>query len=310
MKSKLILTWPEVIVLAEVLAFRVNELFEGSGPVKAYGVPRGGCIVSPLVQRLVPVDTPEEADLIVDDLIDSGTTLDWFEVVHAGKPFLALVDKRNPACPSHGRWVVFPWEKETEAQGPEDNVRRILQLVGENPDREGLIETPKRFLKMLAEMTSGYGEDPKLHLDKRFTLDDESTGMSGYDEIIFTGPLPFVSMCEHHIAAFDGVAFIGYIPDKTGGVVGLSKLARLLDGYAKRLQVQERLTLQIIDAIESALAPKASAVVLRARHTCQCFRGVKKDGRMITSAMRGAFRESPAARAEFFELIRLSESGK
>lgn len=304
--DKLKLTWDDCRALAGYVAFAIEiKTGKPANQSTAYGVPRGGCMAGALINGLTLVESPEEADVIIDDLIDSGETMAALLKQYPQKPFFALLDKRDASSVYHGKWIEFPWE-ETETNGPEDNIRRVLQYLGENPKREGLIETPKRFLKMLRELTAGYHVDPTHHLDKRFTLDDEGAGMSGYDEVILSGPLPFVSLCEHHMAAFDGEAFVAYLPGAGGQVVGLSKLARLLDGYAQRFQVQERLTVQIADALQNKLSPKGVAVVLKARHTCQCFRGVKKDGRMITSAMRGIFRECSSARSEVLSLIELA----
>jgi GTP cyclohydrolase I len=306
--DKLTLTWDDCRALAKATGETIARDFgKPLDQLTAYGVPRGGCMAGALIPALRAVESADQADLIIDDLIDSGSTKEQAASNHPSKPFYALLDKRDAASPYHGKWIEFPWEQ-TEVNGPEDNIRRVLQYLGENPKREGLLETPKRFLKMMRELTAGYHSDPQEHLSKRFTLDDEGSGMSGYDEVILSGPLPFVSLCEHHMAAFDGVAFIAYLPGAGGRVVGLSKLARLLDGYAQRFQVQERLTVQIADALENQLSPRGVAVVIRARHTCQCFRGVKKDGRMVTSAMRGVFRECTSARGEVLNLIRLAET--
>lgn len=186
----------------------------------------------------------------------------------------------------------------------EDGIRKVLAAVGENPDREGLQETPKRFVKAFREMTSGYHSDPKVFLTKNFDITD--AGGNAYDQIILSRDLPFVSLCEHHLLAFEGVAHVAYLPNpKNGRIVGLSKLARVLDGYAKRLQVQERLTQQIADAMEEVLAPLGVAVIIRAKHTCQCHRGVGKPGQMVTSAMHGIFRTDPSSRAELFQLIKI-----
>lgn len=191
---------------------------------------------------------------------------------------------------------------------PEDAIRSVLSFLGENPDREGLRETPARFIKALSEMTGGYKEDPKHHLYKDFSINDDGGGEKlRYDQIIYSGELPFVSLCEHHMLPFEGIAHIGYLPDEKNAdarVVGLSKLGRLLDGYANRLQVQERLTQQIANAIQEVLKPAGVAVVLKARHTCQCMRGIKKEGVMKTAAMKGVFLEA-APRAEFYTLIQL-----
>lgn len=182
----------------------------------------------------------------------------------------------------------------------------MLWCCGENPDREGLKKTPRRFYQAIQEMTQGYNEDPREHLRVDFPLNDCDDRVSNYDELIISGGLPFVSLCEHHLLPFIGEAHIGYLPDiKKGKIVGLSKLSRLLDGYAKRFQVQERLTRQIGDAIEKELNPMGVGVVLKAKHTCQCLRGIKKDGIMITSAMYGELREDASLRHEFLTLIKV-----
>lgn len=186
-----------------------------------------------------------------------------------------------------------------------DAVRTILSMVGENADRAGLIDTPRRFLKAMNEHTLGYTLDPADTLGVSFDVADAHDG-AVYDQIIMSGPLPFSSLCEHHIATFEGVAWIGYLPGEHGRVVGLSKLARVLDIYAKRLQVQERLTVQIADAIEKYLTPAGVGVLIRSRHLCQCHRGVKKEGKMTTSIVRGRFHEQ-SVKMEFLELIKLSE---
>lgn len=189
----------------------------------------------------------------------------------------------------------------------ENGFKALLELCGDNPDREGVLESPKRYVKAMREMMSGYQEDPALHLRKSFDVNDVTDHVTAYDELIISGGLTFVSNCEHHGICFHGTAWIGYIPNvkKGGRVVGLSKIARMLDGYAKRFQVQERLTRQIGDAIVRELKPIGVGVVIKARHTCQCFRGVKKDGHMITSAMYGVLKEKPSAKEEFLKLITL-----
>lgn len=173
-------------------------------------------------------------------------------------------------------------------------VETLLRYLGEDPKRDGLLKTPERVVRALVEMTAGYREDPKTILGTVF----EET----YDEVIILKDIPFTSLCEHHLAIFTGTVDIGYIPGK---VVGLSKLARLVDCFARRLQIQEKLTRQIADEINNHLQAKGVAVIVRANHTCMSCRGVKKHGAtMITSAMYGAFRDTPAARAEFLELCR------
>ncbi|MGL5079714.1 MAG: GTP cyclohydrolase I FolE [Waterburya sp.] len=177
-------------------------------------------------------------------------------------------------------------------------VEALLSAIGEDANRDGLYDTPIRFAKALLEMTSGYEENPLKHLAVQF--DNEVA----YDQMIISKDIPFTSLCEHHILPFTGVAHIAYIPSN-GKIVGLSKLARVVEGYARRLQVQERLTKQIHDAIESCLEPIGAAVIIEAHHTCQSLRGIKKPGNMTTSAMSGVFRDNQNnARSEFLELIR------
>lgn len=176
-------------------------------------------------------------------------------------------------------------------------VREILSAIGEDPDREGLLATPRRVADAYGELFAGLGEDPRRHL--RVTFDER------HNEMVVLRHIPFASVCEHHLLPFTGHVHIGYIPE--GRVVGLSKLARLVEGYARRPQVQERLTSEIADAIMEELAPDGCGVVVEATHTCMTIRGIKKAGAsMVTSAMRGGFRRRPETRAEFLAIVRHS----
>lgn len=173
-------------------------------------------------------------------------------------------------------------------------VREILTAVGEDPDREGLLETPARVARMYAELFSGLHEDPRVHLRKFFT--------EKYDEVVLVKDISFNSMCEHHMLPFMGHAHIGYMPN--GRVVGLSKLARVVEVVARRPQVQERMTETIADLIEEELDVKGVAVVIEATHSCMTVRGVRKPGSIcVTSAMRGIFRSHLSSRAEVMTLI-------
>ncbi len=173
--------------------------------------------------------------------------------------------------------------------------RLLLEAIGEDPEREGLRETPERIARMYEEVFSGLHRDPSEEIKTIFSED--------YDEIVLVKDIPFSSMCEHHLLPFTGRAHTAYIP--TGKVLGISKLARAVDAYAKRPQVQERLTNQIADLVENAAAPRGVAVVLEASHTCMTIRGIKKPGSsVITSAMRGLFRNNVATRNEVLGLIR------
>lgn len=174
-------------------------------------------------------------------------------------------------------------------------VRELLEAIGENSQREGLRGTPERIARMYAEIFAGLYIDPSVYLQTQF---DE-----GHDEMVILRDIPFYSMCEHHLVPFHGVAHVGYMPD--GRVVGLSKLARVVEGFARRPQLQERLTAQIADAIMASLKPDGVAVVIACEHLCLTMRGVKKPGsRMVTSAVRGSFKQSAVTRAEFLSLVK------
>ena len=176
----------------------------------------------------------------------------------------------------------------------ENAVREILIAVGEDPDREGLIRTPGRVARAYTELLSGLKDDPERHLKTVFR--------ERYDEVVLLRNIEFHSMCEHHLLPFTGKAHVAYLPD--GKVVGLSKLARLVDGYARRPQVQERLTTQIADALMEELNPMGAACVIEATHTCMTIRGAMKPGSiMVTSALRGIFRENPSSRVEILSLM-------
>jgi GTP cyclohydrolase I len=179
-------------------------------------------------------------------------------------------------------------------------VREILLAVGEDPDREGLLRTPNRVARAYGELMAGLQEDPKRHLKTVFT--------ERYDEVVLLRDIEFHSLCEHHLLPFTGKAHVAYLPD--GKVVGLSKLARLVEGYARRPQVQERLTTQIADALMEELSPIGAACVVEATHTCMTIRGAKKHGAvMVTSALRGIFKENASSRAEILSLMR-AKSGE
>jgi GTP cyclohydrolase IA len=173
-------------------------------------------------------------------------------------------------------------------------VREILAAVGENPDREGLLETPARVARMYAELFSGLHDEPREHLRKFFT--------EKYDELVLVRDISFNSMCEHHLLPFMGVAHVGYIPN--GRVIGLSKLARVVEVVSKRPQVQERMTEEIAKLLIEELAVKGVAVVVEATHTCMTIRGIRKPGSLcVTSAMKGQFRANLSSRSEVMTLI-------
>ena len=190
-----------------------------------------------------------------------------------------------------------PSREETEAA-----VRVLLRWAGDNPDREGLLDTPKRVAKAYEEFFWGYNEDPTDLLSRTF----EET--EGYDEMVLLRDIPFESHCEHHMVPIIGTAHVAYLPRNR--VVGISKLARVVETFAKRLQIQEKMTAQVADAIQDALDPLGVAVVVSAQHQCMTTRGVKKDGvSMITSRMVGAFKSDRALKAEFLSLAGLNGKG-
>ena len=175
-------------------------------------------------------------------------------------------------------------------------VKEILIAIGENPDRDGLQDTPDRGARMYAEVFAGLRDDPRSHLQVMFE--------ENHDEMVMVRDIALTSMCEHHLVPFMGKAHVAYIPGTDGRVTGLSKIARLVDAYAKRPQVQERLTAQIADELETTLQPRGVLVVIEAEHLCMSMRGVRKPGSStVTSAVRGLFRESAATRVEAMRFI-------
>ena len=176
-------------------------------------------------------------------------------------------------------------------------IRELLYAIGEDPDREGLLETPSRVARACTEIFAGMQEDPSSHLTKQFHEAD-------HEEMVIVRDIPFTSMCEHHSLPFTGRAHVAYIPRK-GRITGLSKLARCVEGYARRPQVQERMTSQIADAIMATLKPLGALVVVEAEHMCMTARGIKKPGSLtVTSAVRGSFKEDEKTRAEALSLFR------
>jgi GTP cyclohydrolase I len=178
----------------------------------------------------------------------------------------------------------------------EEAFRSIIRWIGEDPNRDGLQETPQRLLRAFREYFCGYEEEPEEILKKTFSETD------GYDEMVVLRGVPFESHCEHHVAPIIGRAWVGYVPNRR--VVGISKLARVVEAYARRLQIQERMTAQIANAIETVLKPGGVAVVIKATHHCMLSRGVKKHGAdLVTSRMLGVFRDNPMTRSEFLALV-------
>ena len=184
----------------------------------------------------------------------------------------------------------------------ERGVRLILEGIGEDLDRDGLRDTPGRVARMYEEITSGLRDDPSRYLESVF---DE-----GHDEMVMIRDIPLYSLCEHHLSVFHGKAHVAYVPNEQGRITGLSKLARLVEGLARRLQVQERLTAQIADAMVERLEPRGALVVIEAEHLCMSMRGVRKPGAVtVTSAVRGSFRDSMSTRLEAMNLLGVTRLG-
>jgi GTP cyclohydrolase I len=310
--NKTYLSHSLVLKLAKHTARLIHS--EHDRHVKIYGIPRGGVPVAYLIAgasdgTISVANTPDEADAFVDDLIDSGATAKRWQELWPRREFYVLVDKANPSSPCNGvdamdlvsaGWLVFPWEhgvEEKQEEGIEDNIRRLLQYIGEDVNRGGLAETPHRVAKAWHHWTAGYGKDPASLLK---VFED---GADGCDEMVIVKDIPFYTHCEHHMAPFFGTATVAYIPD--GKIVGLSKISRVVDMFARRLQVQERLTNQIADALSDNLQPKGVGVVVSARHLCMESRGICQQGHVtITSALRGVLKDKPEARAEFMALAK------
>jgi GTP cyclohydrolase IA len=193
----------------------------------------------------------------------------------------------------------FPTEAilgEVDQPRIEKAVREILEAIGEDPERDGLVQTPSRVARMYAEICAGVHDDPDRHIRTTFEAD--------HDEMVMVRDIPLYSLCEHHLAPFVGKAHVAYIPNDDGRVIGLSKFARLIEGYARRPQVQERLTSQVADAMDRVLDPKGVMVVIEAEHLCMAMRGVKKAGTTtVTSAVRGLFRTNVSTRQEAMRFI-------
>lgn len=313
--NKVILRTSDIFNAGKLLAESISDKMPRGG-FGIYGVPRGGVPVALMLVGMIPratlVSSATIADVIVDDIVDSGATFHRFRggrcklfaslYVKDGSPALlaqSMPDTRLVWAEMTDCWLVFPWEmNQTNLDSSADDIcLRLLQYVGEDPNRGGLKETPQRFLKAWREYTAGYTVDTNALLK---TFED---GAESYDEMVIMRDIPIYSHCEHHLAPFFGEAHIAYIPD--GKIVGLSKLARLAKALSQRLQVQERLTNQIADALQEALKPRGIAVVVQCRHLCMEARGISMRGsQTITSAVRGAIAVKDAARAEFMSLIK------
>lgn len=302
MSDKVVYSWRDFENLCAGLAIRIQN--SGRQFTHVYGIPNGGSHVATAIAGqlwLRMCDFPPanpDLTVVVDDLVDSGATMQPF--IEQGFHCDSLLRKDcspQGLCPDAlnvgDAWAVFPWE--TQVGGPTDAVTRLIQYIGEDVKREGLHETPARVVRAYDELFAGYRKNP-ADVFKDFDAD-------GCDQMVLLKDIEMISCCEHHMLPFIGKAHIAYIPDKR--VIGVSKLARLLDIFAQRLQIQERIGEQITDALMTHLQPRGAACVIEAQHLCMKGRGVKKQHSiMITSSLKGIFLTKPEVRAEFMGLIR------
>lgn len=296
------LTWGDIYSRADLVADWIKR---ETGVIRedtlcVYAVPRGGiyaaqAIASSMAYRhrvsVHLVSRPEMARVVVDDLVDSGRTRTLYD---SARLFVVLVDKQKEGITD---WVKFPWEVAANEQGPEENIRRILEYIGEDPNREGLLETPSRVVRSYTELFSGYKYKTDEDVAKLIKVFEDGA----CKEMVLVKDIPFHSHCEHHMLPFNGTAHVAYLPN--GRVIGLSKIPRLVEVFSRRLQVQERLTEQITAAMDLHLQPKGSACIVQGVHSCTSCRGVRIHGSsMVTSSLTGQFLE-PAVRQEFYSLV-------
>jgi len=297
------------------LAERIAMDFADRMTVYVYPVTKE---VLPVLYMLAPISNIKitevlaQADLALDLVLNTGKMCAAWNADQT-IPFYIVVDKSREPHDFHDKYLVFPWQQEKQHEfgmskeyddlSPEsvDSIKRevVYDLIREvmeiDPHREGLLETPKRVIKAWKHWTSGY------HVDIPAMMKVFKDGGENYDEMVIVKDIPIYSKCEHHLADIFGTCTIAYIPN--GKIVGLSKLSRLADAFSRRLQVQERLTSQIADAINDNLSPKGVGVIIKARHMCMESRGICQQGHhTITSALRGVLKTDPAARAEFIKL--------
>lgn len=281
----------QITITTEQLKDSIRETFgrKYSPDSKVYGVPRGGYNIALIIEMLglgYVVDSADQADVIVDDVIESGVTRDQY-VDKYGKLFYAVYSKTKS-----DPWIIFPWEQ-SKMEDAKNNVVRMLELIGEDPTREGLLETPARVVRSWDKLYGGYKQDPE-HVMKTF-VDGACRDM------VILKDIAYYSTCEHHLLPFFGKVSVGYIPN--GRVIGVSKLARLVEIYARRLQIQERMCSQIADAVVTYLNPHGVMVLCEGQHFCMTARGVEKqDAVMVTSSVHGSFVEEKV-RNEFLHLI-------
>lgn len=268
MENKII-TWAEIY--DRILELNIPDN-------KFYGIPRGGQVIAGLTGNAV--DIIEECDIIIDDVRDSGRTAEKYKKY--GKEIKFLFDKQTEDLP----WLVFPWEH-SNGRDFQDDILRVIERF-DDPAREGLKETPRRVAKMYEQLL--IVKEPKITI---FDAND-------YDQMIIDRGISYYTLCEHHLLPFFGKVAIGYIPDKK--IIGLSKLARIVDYFSKRLNTQEYFTQNIANYLQDKLKPLGVGVIVTGRHLCKEMRGIKSRGKMITSAMLGIFLKEQKVKEEFLML--------
>jgi GTP cyclohydrolase I len=297
--EKEILDWEHFKTECIVLGNMIRK--EGKEYKNIYPILRAGSYVALVLSKMLDLplishlDKTDNGTLVVDDIVDSGRTLEQYKDYDTAVLHIKDHAKTQPTyyVRAVDKWIEYPWEVGSE--GVEENIVRLLEYMGENPNREGLIETPKRVVKGYKQWFSGYNKDPK-DVMKTFTSAND-------DQIVIVKNIDFYSHCEHHMAPFYGQVHIGYLPN--GKVLGVSKFSRLTDIYARRLQIQEQLTNQIAQAINEHLKPKGVGVIIEGIHLCMRSRGVQKQNSiMTTSVMLGDFRELEGLRKEFLQLVK------
>ena len=295
------LTFEDIRTASEKVSEKIIKVID-TKPLWIYAIPRGGISaaysVMSVMERGELVSDIKDANIILDDIVDSETTKKKYTEMNPDAFFVSLFDKQTDKS-IHNEWLVFPWENSQEGSA-EDIPIRFLQYIQEDIKRDGLLATPDRVVKSWGDLYKGY----KINVEDIFTTFDSD----GYDELVILKNIEFYSTCEHHLLPFFGKAHIAYIPNKK--VIGISKLARLLEAYSRRIQIQERLTKQITNALNKYLKPVGSACVIEATHLCMVSRGVQKQhSTMITSSLSGVFREEStkglAAREEVMRLFNL-----
>ncbi len=344
------LTIEDVYELARQLIPTINHIWESRTPrtlLKACPIPRGGVPVLfaliGLSGKITVANNPEEADFFIDDIIDSGSTMEEWCDKYPGKPFLALIDKTDPNCAFKNDWVVFPWENSPETVPLNRNDDSIVGTITNRIRRAGApfsgndniceyIKSPlefeqlqdevqKRFQSVLEALLIDTDNDhntrdtskrvAKMYLHEifkgRYTMPPPITDFPNakkLDEMYITGPISIRSVCSHHFVPIIGRCWIGVVPGER--VIGLSKFNRLVEWIVSRGQIQEEMVVQIADLIEGLIKPQGLAVVVEASHLCMSWRGVQEpmDAKMTTNVMRGVFMSKPEARAEFLTFIK------